>query len=294
MNFFKSIETGKIKIQEFGVWGSVGVFLVIFILLNIISIPGVIISVILEHSNKSIVPIVNLIAEIITYLLVAVIVINWVKVKEESLENEENIKEGRKFTKIKFKYLGIVILMVMGYGLIYDNSLEHLVSQVGLNPVVKQHFEELSKTPIIMFISVAVVAPIFEETFFRGIILNGLSKKVHPVLAVIISALFFAIMHGNVIQGVNTFLLGSLIGIIFIKTRSLYLCMFAHFINNTLRIITSGILQQTTTLGKFSIISIIPIVIGLVMLVLAYKLYKKNKNELCGISEDKMYEEIAG
>lgn len=56
-------------------------------------------------------------------------------------------------------------------------------------------------------ISVCIVAPIYEEIIYRGIILKGLSIKYNDNLAVIVSALLFAVMHMNLHQGINAFFL---------------------------------------------------------------------------------------
>lgn len=77
-----------------------------------------------------------------------------------------------------------------------------------------------------------IIAPLTEETLFRGIILRGLLGRWPPWAAILISAVLFALMHFNPAQGPITFALGLVLGWIFVRTRSLGLCMLGHALNN--------------------------------------------------------------
>ena len=85
----------------------------------------------------------------------------------------------------------------------------------------------------VTFLSVSVFAPLFEEWLCRGLVLRGLLEKTRPGVAIILSALFFAVIHLNPWQAVPAFLLGVLFGIVYYKTGSLKLTMLMHFVNNT-------------------------------------------------------------
>ena len=92
------------------------------------------------------------------------------------------------------------------------------------------------------FLMVSIFAPFFEEWLCRGMILRGLlGTKVKPVWAIVISAVFFAVIHLNPWQAVPAFLLGCLFGYVYYKTGSLKLTMLMHFANNTFALVTSQI-----------------------------------------------------
>lgn len=91
------------------------------------------------------------------------------------------------------------------------------------------------------FLVVAIMAPVFEEWLCRGMILRGLLTKMNPKWAIIISALFFALIHGNPWQALNAFLIGLLMGYVYYKTGSLKLTMLMHFINNGTAVILMNI-----------------------------------------------------
>ena len=94
----------------------------------------------------------------------------------------------------------------------------------------------------ISFLMVSIFAPFFEEWLCRGIVLRGLlGSKMKPVWAIIISALFFALIHFNPWQAVPAFLIGCMFGYVYYKTGSLKLTMLMHFANNTFALILSHI-----------------------------------------------------
>ena len=91
------------------------------------------------------------------------------------------------------------------------------------------------------FLVVAIFAPIFEEWLCRGMVLRGLLTKMKPVWAIVISALFFAVIHANPWQALNAFLIGLLMGYVYYKTGSLILTMIIHFVNNGTSVILSNV-----------------------------------------------------
>ena len=107
---------------------------------------------------------------------------------------------------------------------------------------IKKVMETMVEGPILVsFISASIFAPFFEEWLCRGIILRGLLKKVSPTWAIVLSALFFAIMHVNPWQALPAFLIGLVLGYVYYKTGSLKLTMLMHFANNTMAVIISNI-----------------------------------------------------
>ena len=91
------------------------------------------------------------------------------------------------------------------------------------------------------FLVVAIFAPIFEEWMCRGMVLRGLLTKMKPGWAIVISALFFAVIHANPWQALNAFLIGLVMGYVYYKTGSLILTMLIHFINNGTAVVLSNI-----------------------------------------------------
>jgi uncharacterized protein len=72
------------------------------------------------------------------------------------------------------------------------------------------------------------ISPILEELVFRGTFLTGMLEKYTPLKAIILTAIFFALVHIQPSQIVPAFFWGLLLGYIFYKTRSIVLCVIIH------------------------------------------------------------------
>lgn len=102
--------------------------------------------------------------------------------------------------------------------------------------------EQIMNAPIwITLISVSVFAPLFEEWLCRGLVLRGLLQKTKPGTAIVVSAVFFAVLHMNPWQALPAFLLGLLFGYVYYRTGSLKLTMLMHCVNNTMATVFSKI-----------------------------------------------------
>ncbi len=129
-------------------------------------------------------------------------------------------------------WLGISVVMILSYLLIYNNTLGILVSYLPINPLF-QSFQESPEFNInyIVF-GVIINGPIVEEVVSRGIIIQKLQKRFSQYKVILISALTFATVHFDIQQGINAFFIGCILGYIYLKTKSLLLCIFLHILNN--------------------------------------------------------------
>lgn len=103
---------------------------------------------------------------------------------------------------------------------------------------VMEALKDLVGAPLwVSLLSVSVMAPLFEEWLCRGEVLRGLLQKMRPGWAIVVSALFFAVIHANPWQAVPAFALGCLFGYVYYKTGSLWLTILMHCANNTLAVL---------------------------------------------------------
>lgn len=86
-------------------------------------------------------------------------------------------------------------------------------------------------------ITAVIVAPFAEEVFFRGFLFSGISKRWGYSWGVIVSAALFAVAHAGSGGLVPIFILGMLLAWLYIKTGSLWPCIFAHFAYNSLALL---------------------------------------------------------
>ncbi len=82
------------------------------------------------------------------------------------------------------------------------------------------------------FLTVCILTPIIEEWLCRGMVLRYLLGAQKPWAAIMWSAVVFAALHGNMWQAIPALLLGLLLGWFYFQTRSLWLCIFLHAVNN--------------------------------------------------------------
>ena len=80
----------------------------------------------------------------------------------------------------------------------------------------------------------AVTPAICEELAFRGFILSGLARGGRLAIAVGVSSLMFGIIHMIPQQAFNAALLGLVLGLLAIYSRSLFPAMAFHFCNNAI------------------------------------------------------------
>lgn len=83
-------------------------------------------------------------------------------------------------------------------------------------------------------VSLVVLAPLFEETICRGILLGGLRAKYGVIAAWLFSSLFFGVMHLYPAQVAGAFVIGLVIGFVYIATDSLWAAILLHAANNAL------------------------------------------------------------
>ena len=97
------------------------------------------------------------------------------------------------------------------------------------NPKNALNFNELK-----VYINFIFLSALIEELLFRGIIFQAIGERFGYVFTIVISGLIFAVghcsnPHSNLISFINTFIAGILFGLMFWKTKSLYLPIIYHF-----------------------------------------------------------------
>ena len=160
--------------------------------------------------------------------------------------NNSFTREGLQLDNKHFSPLGgalcalLVVLATLAAGFCSDAILAYMPEMPSW---LEEALSSLTQGTIwVNFLLVSIFAPFFEEWLCRGMVLRGLlGNKVKPVWAIVISAVFFAIIHLNPWQAVPAFLLGCLFGYVYYKTGSLKLTMLMHFANNTFSLVMSNV-----------------------------------------------------
>lgn len=146
------------------------------------------------------------------------------------------------FKKIKFSKLTLLVSVGFATAFVGDYITEIFVnnlSLVGISNKLNMDYSTYSPLENILYIlSVAVVPAIAEEFALRGIVLGKL-RQFGDSFAVVVSAILFGILHGNIIQIPFAFILGLVFSFIVVKTNSLLPTIIIHFLNNCFAVIIS-------------------------------------------------------
>ena len=121
-------------------------------------------------------------------------------------------------------------------------------SLIGGNEVDSVMNELVLENPLWMnLIIIALLPAVVEEFIFRGLLFNGYKKR-NPLMAILLSAFLFGLMHMNLNQFSYAFVIGIIFGFLAYATGSLLPSILGHFIiNGTSVVIThfsSGATQE--------------------------------------------------
>lgn len=96
----------------------------------------------------------------------------------------------------------------------------------------------MEQTPVSLLMNVFVIAvlpAVLEEAVFRGCVLRVL-RPYGDGFALVVSAILFGLMHGNVRQIPFALIVGLVLGWLYVTTNSIWWPMLIHFINNALSV----------------------------------------------------------
>jgi sodium transport system permease protein len=113
-----------------------------------------------------------------------------------------------------------------------------------------QNMQQLIPSVWVALLMFAVLPAVCEEIAFRGYILSGLSRSYRPAWSIPISAALFGILHvlfSLYNQLFNATLLGLLLGLIALRSRSLMPGMLFHVTNNALGVVLGTLASNKTT-----------------------------------------------
>lgn len=93
--------------------------------------------------------------------------------------------------------VGAVLVITLGLGL----ALALLLQLLGLDiPVVQEELRQAARDPQIapvFVVSAVLIAPVFEELFFRGMVFPAIAKRLGLWAGIVLSAVVFGFVHVN-------------------------------------------------------------------------------------------------
>ncbi|MDF3820781.1 type II CAAX endopeptidase family protein [Leptospira sp. 96542] len=171
-----------------------------------------------------------------SYLLLIVNSFSFVLVTSYALNRSKiRIDELAVFNKTSIQFFGTALFLtfsihivgVLLSGLVFRNN------EFSQN-FVKSVEKSLPATADTTYFLTLFVAPFTEEFFFRGFILAGLLRNYSAKVAILTSAILFALIHINPSQMIGALLIGLFIGYVFYKTKNIFYAMAMHSFYNGL------------------------------------------------------------
>lgn len=162
-----------------------------------------------------------------------------------------SIRQTFQFRLPQFRYLAAAVVLSLS---IFPLSLElsHRLSWFfpPLPESMKLVGELLGRQELpvwLLFLAFAIAPAICEELAFRGFMLSGFRQGGRHGVAIVISAICFGVIHMVPQQVFNAALLGLVIGLLAVQSRSILPGIIYHFIHNGTQVWLS---QQSKQLAK--------------------------------------------
>ncbi len=137
---------------------------------------------------------------------------------------------------------------------------------------------------LVNLIMIAVLPAIGEELFFRGVIQRIFIEWTNKAwLGVLLGAFLFSFMHFQFYGFIPRFYLGVIFGFIYLWTGSIWISIFAHFLNNAFFVVIYFFHARENAETGIEIIEepggLVMILLGVIVTFLAFwEIYSKNKN----------------
>jgi membrane protease YdiL (CAAX protease family) len=128
----------------------------------------------------------------------------------------------------------VTVLVMLVLGLPLENAQLDFLLPDGLSPL----------SALLMFLLAGLAVPFAEELLFRGVLYPLLRQRWGVWTAVLLSALIFALIHGEIAVGVTAFLLGILLAFVYEFSGSLWTSILIHAVNNSTKIALLYLLLQ--------------------------------------------------
>ena len=184
--------------------------------------------------------------------------------------NGENLLTLFNLTKFSIKVFICIICISIGLAF-FVNSFAFLFKDIFMDYNKVNDFISSNTQSFIDIFFIVIVAPIFEEILFRGLIFNECRKYLNINTSIVLQALLFSMFHPNLLQFIYAFLCGIILCLVYVSTNSIIANILVHCIFNLL----GGVIISKYIIYYNQLYAIIYNIIGLSLLVISLlSLYK--------------------
>lgn len=168
--------------------------------------------------------------------------------------------------KVKASVLLFAFLAGAGLNLAYSGLLPLLPIPEG---IVESYIDASAKyeepSNALMFKAVFLV-PVLEETVFRGLIGDRISRFAPKWIAIPAASLIFAVMHGDLLWCTYAFISGIVLTLMYFRCKSILPCISFHFAFNAANYLWAKILPLPDEMWAYAV----SLVIGTVLFIIPF------------------------
>ncbi|MFH1778143.1 MAG: tetratricopeptide repeat protein [Candidatus Omnitrophota bacterium] len=183
-------------------------------------------------SSRSVLAVLS--TQVIANFVIIMIIFNFLKLGVRKSAGVLGIVPVNLAKSIRQAILAVIVLM--GFSIIYYNVYFSLsgneLPQQAISQIISQVSTLKQALPILLV--VVCVAPVAEEIIFRGFFYQGLKRYCGMKMAMVISAIFFAMMHYQLAVFLPIMFMGIVFAYLYEKNKSILPSVIAHLIWNGL------------------------------------------------------------
>ena len=219
-------------------------------------------------------------ATYIVYSVIAGFIMFYLYRKNISEDRRLIIKKPIKnMTNNPVLFLAGILLLTVGL----QFAVSHLSTALAvMHPEWLYMYEYILKTSGIdqgmsaaLWIYTAVLGPVVEELTFRGVTMEYMYKSQRSDwFMIVFSALLFALVHGNPLQGITAFIVGLVLSYLMFKYDNILVPIIVHIIFNSIAFVPKMVLGENNNpmvFGMGFFVSLIVSYAGLLLLIKAAK-----------------------
>ncbi len=174
----------------------------------------------------------------------------------------------------------IMLVIIAGWAVCIGGNYIATLADLFFNAVGVELFipeDTASSSPldvVMNFVCAGFMAPLVEEFVFRGVIMQPL-RRYGDVFAVFTTAFIFALAHGSPVNIVFAFVAGVAIGFAVVYTRSLWVGIIIHALNNCYSVFITEVERFSPDFvnAAYSASCVALTVVGIICIVLYGRIY---------------------
>lgn len=207
-------------------------FVLVQIVLYLVTLGLSAVGVSFQSANENVL---NAVIGAIVYVLTIAVVIGlpWLIKKYKTSREDLGLSRLPSWLDIFLAPAGFIIYVIISAIFI---TIASQLSFVNLDQVQDTGFSQLGQgyEYVVAFLMLVVIAPVAEEILFRGFLFGKLRKHVPIWIAILITSLLFAFVHGAVNVGIDVFALSIVLCLLRLVSGTIWPSILLHMLKNAI------------------------------------------------------------